>query len=137
MENVSKEMFERSDEKIAEMSPDEIRMLLEENEHLRQELRIRDNDILSHDRVFDSIVQGTFHIILVMSVTTYKAEFITTNIETALGISRAEAMQDVRRIGNSFENIEEYNGRDEIYIHRTNGTRRQYQVYVIHLPYGR
>ena len=137
MENVSKELFERSDEKIAEMSPDEIRMLLEENEHLRQELRIRDNDILSHDQVFDSIVRGTFHIILVMSVTTYKAEFITTNIETALGISRAEAMQDVRRIGNSFENIEEYNGRDEIYIHRTNGTRRQYQVYVIHLPYGR
>ena len=80
MENVSKELFERSDEKIAEISPDEIRMLLEENEHLRQELRIRDNDILSHEQVFDSIVRGTFHIILVMSVTTYKAEFITTNI---------------------------------------------------------
>lgn len=137
MENVSKVVLERSDEKIAQMTADDIRALYEENDHLRQELRIRDNDILSHDQVFDSIVRGTLHVILVMSVNTYQAEFITTNIDTALGISRAEAMEDVRRIGHSFERIEEYNGREETYIHRTNGARRQYLVYVIHLPYGR
>lgn len=137
MENVSKEMIERSDEMISKMTPDEIRALFEENDKLRQELRIRDNDILSHDEVFDSIVRGTYHVILVMSVTTFKAEFITTNIDTALGIDRAEAMEDVRMIGHSFENIEDHNGREEIFIHRTNGTRRQFLVYVIHLPYGR
>ena len=137
MENVSKEMLERSDEMISKMTPDDIRALFEENDKLRQELRIRDNDILSHDQVFDSIVRGTFHVILVMSVTTFKAEFITTNIDTALGIDRAEAMEDVRRIGHPFEEIEEHNGREEIFIHRTNGTRRQFLVYVIHLPYGR
>ena len=137
MENVSKEMLERSDEMISKMTADEIRALFEENDKLRQELRIRDNDILSHDQVFDSIVRGTFHVILVMSVTTFKAEFITTNIDTSLGIDRAEAMEDVRRIGHPFEEIEAHNGREEIFIHRTNGTRRQFLVYVIHLPYGR
>ena len=137
MENVSKEMLERSDEMISKMTADEIRALFEENDKLRQELRIRDNDILSHDQVFDSIVRGTYHVILVMSVTTFKAEFITTNIDAALGIDRAEAMEDVRMIGHSFENIEDHNGREEIFIHRTNGTRRQFLVYVIHLPYGR
>lgn len=137
MENVSKEMLERSDEMISKMTPDDIRALFEENDKLRQELRIRDNDILSHDQVFDSIVRGTFHVILVMSVTTFKAEFITTNIDTSLGIDRAEAMEDVRRIGHPFEEIEAHNGREEIFIHRTNGTRRQFLVYVIHLPYGR
>ena len=49
MENVSKEMLERSDEMISKMTADEIRALFEENDKLRQELRIRDNDILSHD----------------------------------------------------------------------------------------
>ena len=137
MENVSKEMLERSDEMISKMTADEIRALFEENDKLRQELRIRDNDILSHDQVFDSIVRGTYHVILVMSVTTFKAEFITANIDAALGIDRAEAMEDVRMIGHSFENIEDHNGREEIFIHRTNGTRRQFLVYVIHLPYGR
>ena len=137
MENVSKEMLERSDEMISKMTPDDIRALFEENDKLRQELRIRDNDILSHDQVFDSIVSGTFHVILVMSVTTFKAEFITTNIDTSLGIDRAEAMEDVRRIGHPFEEIEAHNGREEIFIHRSNGTRRQFLVYVIHLPYGR
>ena len=120
MENVSKEMLERSDEMISKMTADEIRALFEENDKLRQELRIRDNDILSHDQVFDSIVRGTYHVILVMSVTTFKAEFITTNIDAALGIDRAEAIEDVRVIGHSFENIEDHNGREEIFIHRTN-----------------
>ena len=53
MENVSKEMLERSDEMISKMTADEIRALFEENDKLRQELRIRDNDILSHDQVFE------------------------------------------------------------------------------------
>lgn len=126
-----------TDSQIAQMTPDEIRGIAAENARLRQELRIRDNDILSHDQVFDSIVSGTLNLILVMSVTSYTAEFITSNIDTALGISRAEAMEDVRILGPSFDNIEQHNGREEVYIHRTNGARRQYLTYVIHLPYGR
>ena len=126
-----------SDGQIAHLTTDEIRALLEENEHLRSELRIRDNDILSHDQVFDSIVSGALHLILVMSVTSFTAEFVTTNIETALGLSREEVKEDVRRIGTAFENIEQYNGKEEIFIHRTSGARRTYLIYVIHLPYGR
>ena len=125
------------EEQIAAMTPGRIRQLIQENERLKQELRIRDNDILSHDQVFDSIVSGTLHLIFVMSVTTYRAEFVTSNIDTALGIRRAEAMEDVRRIGAPFEKIEEYNGREITLIHRTNGARRQFLSYVIHLPYGR
>lgn len=121
----------------AQMTAEEIRALIDENERLRKELRIRDNDILSHDRVFDSIVSGTLHLILVMSVATFQAEFVTSNIETALGLSREDVMGDVRRIGPAFEKIEQYNGREEVYIHRTSGARRQYMVCVIHLPYGR
>ena len=127
----------RASQQAGQLSPQEIRALMEENERLKQELRIRDNDILSHDQVFDSIVNGTLHVILVMSVTTYQAEFVTSNIEASLGISREEAMGDVRRIGHAFENIEQYNGKEEVYIHRTSGARRQYMIYVIHLPYGR
>jgi hypothetical protein len=82
-------------EMIDQLSLDEICALAEENARLRQELRIRDNDILSHDQVFDSIVSGTLHLILVMSVTTYKAEFITSNIDIALGISRSEAASTI------------------------------------------
>ena len=125
------------EKKIAGLSSQQILQLVQENARLKQELRIRDNDILSHDQVFDAIVSGTLHVILVMSVTDYTAEFVTSNVETAFGISRAEVMENVRRLGFSFENIEEYNGKEEIYIHRTNGTRRQYLIYVIHLPYGR
>ncbi|MDO5476957.1 MAG: response regulator [Eubacteriales bacterium] len=125
------------EEQIAATTPGRIRQLIQENERLKQELRIRDNDILSHDQVFDSIVSGTLHLIFVMSVTTYRAEFVTSNIDTALGIRRAEAMEDVRRIGAPFEKIEEYNGREITLIHRTNGARRQFLSYVIHLPYGR
>ena len=120
-----------------QVSAEEIAALLEENQRLKQELRIRDNDILSHDQVFDSIVSGTLHLILVMSVTTFRAEFITSNIETALGISRGEAMEDVRNISRIFDDIEEHNGQEEFFIHRENGARRQYLTYVIHLPYGR
>ncbi len=122
---------------IEEMTFEDIVALAQENVRLKQELRIRDNDILSHDQVFDSIVSGTLHLILVMSVTTFRAEFITSNIETALGISRSEAMEDVRNIGHAFDNIEQYNGLEEFFIHRKNGARRQYLTYVIHLPYGR
>ena len=127
----------QSDEHTVQMSPEEIELLIRENERLNQELRIRDNDILSHDQVFDSIVSGTLHLILVMSVRTYSAEFVTSNIENALGLQREDVMEDVRRIGNTFENIEQYNGREEIFIHRTNGARRHYLICVIHLPYGR
>ena len=127
----------QSDGLLARMTPEEIEMLLRENERLKQELRIRDNDILSHDQVFDSIVSGTLHLILVMSVTTYSAEFVTSNIENALGLLREDVLEDVRRIGSTFENIEQYNGREEIFIHRTNGARRHYLICVIHLPYGR
>ena len=134
---MEKELLALSDQEISELGPDLVRALALENKRLRQELQIRDNDILSYDQVFDSIVSGTLHLILVMSTTTYSAEFITTNIETALGIPRDEAMGDVRRIGASFDNIELCNGKEEIYIHRINGARRQYLTYVIHLPYGR
>ena len=122
---------------LEQLTLDDICALAEENNRLRQELRIRDNDILSHDQVFDSLVSGTLHVILVMSVTTYKAEFITSNIDIALGISRSEAMEDVRNISSAFDDIENYNGLEEIFIHRKNGARRQYLTYVIHLPYGR
>ena len=110
---------------LEQLTLDDICALAEENNRLRQELRIRDNDILSHDQVFDSIVSGTLHVILVMSVTTYKAEFITSNIDIALGISRSEAMEDVRNISSAFDDIENYNGLEEIFIHRKNGARRQ------------
>ena len=53
----------QSDEHTVQMSPEEIELLIRENERLKQELRIRDNDILSHDQVFDSIVSGTLHLI--------------------------------------------------------------------------
>ena len=125
------------DDGSGEMSMEDIYALAEENVRLKEELRIRDNDILSHDQVFDSIVAGTLHLILVMSVSTFEAEFVTSNIETSLGISRAEAMKDVRCIGHIFNEIERYNGKEEIFIHRGNGARRQFLVYVIHLPYGR
>lgn len=137
MDREGREVIEILDDHIRKLTHQEIRALVEENKKLRQELRIRDNDILSHDQVFDSIVSGTFHLILVMSVTTYAAEFITSNIETALGIGRAEAMKDVRNIGHLFDNIEEFDGKETLLIHRINGARRQYLVYVIHLPYGR
>ena len=128
---------ELSDEQIEKMTAQQIRTLMKENDRLRQELRVRDNDILSHDQVFDSIVSGTLHVILVMSVTRFTAEFVTSNVETAFGINRAAVMEDVRRIGHSFDDIEKYNGKEETFIHQTNGARRQYLVYVIHLPYGR
>ncbi len=137
MNEFAKRLGAMSDQEISALHPERIRSLAEENERLRQELQIRDNDILSHDQVFDSIVSGTLHLILVMSTTSYRAEFITSNIETSLGVPREEAMRDVRRIGSSFEDIELCNGKEEIYIHRTNGARRQYLTYVIHLPYGR
>ncbi|MDO5132665.1 MAG: response regulator [Eubacteriales bacterium] len=131
------DILNMSEKEISKLGPETVRALAEENVRLRQELQVRDNDILSHDQVFDSIVTGSFHLILVMSTTTYEAEFITSNIETAIGVSREEAMKDVRRIGNSFENIEMCHGKEEFYIHRTTGARRQYLTYVIHLPYGR
>ena len=137
MDYADKEVREFSDDRIRQMQPDEIRALFEENRKLRQELRIRDNDILSHDQVFDSIVSGTLHLILVMSVTDGTAEFITSNIDSALGVDREEAMEDVTRIGSFFDRIEEYTGREETLIHRTTGARRRYLIYVIHLPYGR
>ena len=138
MKNVEKTVGgDLSEEQIAGRTSQQILQLLQENARLKQELRIRDNDILSHDQVFDSIVSGTLHVILVMSVTDFTAEFVTSNVETAFGISRTDVMENVRRLGFSFENIEEYNGKEEIFIHRTNGTRRQYLIYVIHLPYGR
>ena len=126
-----------SGEGIEQMSLEDICALIEENIRLKQELRIRDNDILSHDQVFDSIVSGTLHLILVMSVTTFEAEFVTANIDTALGIGRKEAMEDVRRIGDVFEKIELFNGKEVAFVHRKNGARRQFLIYVIHLPYGR
>ena len=126
-----------SGEGIEQMSLEDICALIEENIRLKQELRIRDNDILSHDQVFDSIVSGTLHLILVMSVTTFAAEFVTANIDTALGIGRKEAMEDVRRIGHVFEKIELFNGKEVAFVHRKNGARRQFLIYVIHLPYGR
>ena len=140
MENLHKDYREHGTPpggETAELSPEEIRALIQENENLRQELRIRDNDILSHDQVFDSIVSGTLHVILVMSVTTFHAEFITSNLENALGVQTGEALEDVRRISPAFEDIEKYDRREETFIHRTNGSRRQYLIYVIHLPYGR
>ena len=135
--DTSEEMSLFQDGGIEQLTLEDICALAEENNRLRQELRIRDNDILSHDQVFDSIVSGTLHLILVMSVTTFKAEFITSNIDIALGISRSEAMEDVRNISHLFDDIEKYNGLEEIFIHRKNGARRQYLTYVIHLPYGR
>lgn len=135
--DTSEEMSLFQDGGIEQLTLEDICALAEENNRLRQELRIRDNDILSHDQVFDSIVSGTLHLILVMSVTTFKAEFITSNIDIALGISRSEAMEDVRNISHVFDDIEKYNGLEEIFIHRKNGARRQYLTYVIHLPYGR
>ena len=135
--DTSEEMSPSQAGSIDQLTLDEICALAEENARLRQELRIRDNDILSHDQVFDSIVSGTLHVIIVMSVTTYKAEFITSNIDIALGISRSEAMEDVRNISHVFDNIEDYNRVEEIFIHRKNGARRLYLTYVIHLPYGR
>ena len=140
MENLHKDYREHGTPpggETAGLSPEEIRALIQENENLRQELRIRDNDILSHDQVFDSIVSGTLHVILVMSVTTFRAEFITSNLENALGVQTGEALEDVRRISPAFEDIEKYDRREETFIHRTNGSRRQYLIYVIHLPYGR
>lgn len=140
MENLHKDYREHGTPpggETAGLSPEEIRALIQENENLRQELRIRDNDILSHDQVFDSIVSGTLHVILVMSVTTFHAEFITSNLENALGVQTGEALEDVRRISPAFEDIEKYDRREETFIHRTNGSRRQYLIYVIHLPYGR
>lgn len=140
MENLHKDYREHGTPpggETAGLSPEEIRALIQENENLRQELRIRDNDILSHDQVFDSIVSGTLHVILVMSVTTFHAEFITSNLENALGVQTGEALEDVRRISPVFEDIEKYDRREETFIHRTNGSRRQYLIYVIHLPYGR
>ena len=128
---------EFSDDQIAQMSLEDICELAKENIRLKQELRIRDNDILSHDQVFNSIVSGTMHVILVMSVSNYRAEFVTSNISAAFGISRTEAMEDVRRISTVFNDIEQYNGQEEAFIHRKNGVRRQYMIYVIHLPYGR
>ena len=135
--DTSEEMSPSQAGSIDQLTLDEICALAEENARLRQELRIRDNDILSHDQVFDSIVSGTLHVIIVMSVTTYKAEFITSNIDIALGISRSEAMEDVRNISHVFDNIEDYNRLEEVFIHRKNGARRLYLTYVIHLPYGR
>ena len=135
--DTSEEMAPFQAGSMDQLTLDEICALAEENARLRQELRIRDNDILSHDQVFDSIVSGTLHVIIVMSVTTYKAEFITSNIDIALGISRSEAMEDVRNISHVFDNIEDYNKLEEVFIHRKNGARRLYLTYVIHLPYGR
>ena len=96
MENLHKDYREHGTPpggETAGLSPEEIRALIQENENLRQELRIRDNDILSHDQVFDSIVSGTLHVILVMSVTTFHAEFITSNLENALGVQTGEALE--------------------------------------------
>ena len=59
------------DDGSGEMSMEDIYALAEENVRLKEELRIRDNDILSHDQVFDSIVAGTLQLILVMSVSTF------------------------------------------------------------------
>lgn len=132
-----KKLAAMSDQEIRSLHPEQIRTLAQENGRLRQELQIRDNDILSYDQVFDSLVSGTLHLILVMSTASFRAEFVTSNIETALGVTKEEAMRDVRRLGPSFDNIELCNGTEEIYIHRTNGARRQYLTYVIHLPYGR
>ena len=73
MDAQGKNILKMSPQEIAGLEPEVVRALAEENERLRQELRIRDNDILSHDQVFDSIVTGTFHVILVMSVTTLPA----------------------------------------------------------------
>ena len=135
--DIDEEVSVLQDGGIEQMTFEDICALAEENMRLKQELRIRDNDILSHDQVFDSIVSGTLNLILVMSVTTFKAEFITSNIDTALGVSRSEAMEDVRNISHVFDDIEQHNGLEEFFIHRKNGARRQYLIYVIHLPYGR
>lgn len=134
---MEKDLMKLSDQEIRELAPDEIRALIREKERLEKELEIRDNDILSHDRVFDLIVRGSMHLILVMSTTTYRAEFVTSNIEAAIGISVGEATADVRTLGEVFEDIERYNGREEFFYHRVSGERRKYLVYVIHLPYGR
>ena len=101
--DIDEEVSVLQDGGIEQMTFEDICALAEENMRLKQELRIRDNDILSHDQVFDSIVSGTLNLILVMSVTTFKAEFITSNIDTALGVSRSEAMEDVRNISHVFE----------------------------------
>ena len=126
-----------TDTESGQLTQEDVLALVEENNRLRQELRIRDNDILSHDQVFDSIVSGTSHLILVMSVTSYTAEFVTSNIVNALGIGRTDVMEDVRRIGSVFKHIEDHNGKEVTLVHRTKGIRLQYLIYVIHLPYGR
>lgn len=126
-----------TDTESGQLTQEDVLALVEENNRLRQELRIRDNDILSQDQVFDSIVSGTSHLILVMSVTSYTAEFVTSNIVNALGIGRTDVMEDVRRIGSVFKHIEDHNGKEVTLVHRTKGIRLQYLIYVIHLPYGR
>ena len=94
-----------TDTESGQLTQEDVLALVEENNRLRQELRIRDNDILSQDQVFDSIVSGTSHLILVMSVTSYTAEFVTSNIVNALGIGRTDVMEDVRRMGSVFKHI--------------------------------
>jgi hypothetical protein len=56
--DIDEEVSVLQDGGIEQMTFEDICALAEENMRLKQELRIRDNDILSHDQVFDSIVRG-------------------------------------------------------------------------------